>query len=53
MEVAQLARDFSRNLRINEDLAEAIALAHDLGHTPLDMRGNKQCANCSIDLDIF
>lgn len=41
MEVAQLARDFSRNLRINEDLAEAIALAHDLGHTPFGHAGQQ------------
>jgi dGTPase len=34
LEVAQLARSIARNLRLNEDLVEAIALAHDLGHTP-------------------
>src|SRR5689334_25174164 len=32
LEVAQIARHLARNLRLNEDLAEAIALAHDLGH---------------------
>ncbi|MEK7524094.1 MAG: deoxyguanosinetriphosphate triphosphohydrolase [Patescibacteria group bacterium] len=34
LEVAQVARDLARNLRLNEDLCEAIALAHDLGHPP-------------------
>ena len=35
IEVAQIARSIARALRLNEDLAEAIALAHDLGHTPV------------------
>ena len=39
MEVAQIARTMARNLRLNEDLAEAIALAHDLGHTPFGHAG--------------
>ncbi|HRG72492.1 MAG TPA: HD domain-containing protein, partial [Thauera aminoaromatica] len=34
IEVAQLTRGIARELGLNEDLAEAIALAHDLGHTP-------------------
>ncbi|MFA5845139.1 MAG: deoxyguanosinetriphosphate triphosphohydrolase [Coriobacteriia bacterium] len=34
LEVAQIARSIARALRLNEDLAEAIALGHDLGHTP-------------------
>jgi len=34
LEVAQIARTISRNLRLNDDLTEAIALAHDVGHTP-------------------
>jgi dGTPase len=39
LEVAQLARSMSRALRLNEDLAEALALAHDLGHTPFGHAG--------------
>lgn len=42
MEVAQIARSISRALRINEDLAEAIALAHDLGHTPFGHAGERE-----------
>ena len=34
LEVAQIARTLARSLFVNEDLAEAVALAHDLGHTP-------------------
>lgn len=39
LEVAQIARSVSRRLRLNEDLAEALALAHDLGHTPFGHAG--------------
>jgi dGTPase len=39
LEVAQLARTMSRALGLNEDLAEALALAHDLGHTPFGHAG--------------
>ena len=39
MEVAQIARTIARALRLNEDLAEAVALAHDLGHTPFGHSG--------------
>lgn len=41
MEVAQLARDFTRSLRGNEDLSETIALSHDLGHTPFGHAGQQ------------
>lgn len=41
MEVAQLARDIARNLRLNEDLAETISLVHDLGHTPFGHAGEE------------
>lgn len=39
MEVAQFARDIARMLNLNQDLAEAIGLAHDLGHTPFGHAG--------------
>jgi dGTPase len=39
LEVAQIARGVARALALNEDLAEAVALAHDLGHTPFGHRG--------------
>ncbi|RAP32820.1 deoxyguanosinetriphosphate triphosphohydrolase [Candidatus Marinamargulisbacteria bacterium SCGC AG-439-L15] len=41
IEVAQISRHIARLLRVNEDLAEAIALAHDLGHTPFGHAGEK------------
>ena len=39
LEVSQIARNIARALRLNEDLTEAIALAHDLGHTPFGHSG--------------
>lgn len=41
LEVAQVARTMSRALKLNEDLTEAIALGHDLGHTPFGHTGEK------------
>lgn len=41
LEVAQITRSICRSLRLNEDLAEAIALAHDLGHPPFGHAGEK------------
>ncbi|MBR3382401.1 MAG: deoxyguanosinetriphosphate triphosphohydrolase [Clostridia bacterium] len=41
LEVSQIARTISRGLRLNEDLTEAIALGHDLGHTPFGHAGEK------------
>ncbi len=41
LEVAQIARTLARALRLNEDLAEAIALGHDLGHTPYGHMGER------------
>jgi len=41
LEVSQIARTIARALRLNEDLTEAIALGHDLGHTPFGHSGEK------------
>jgi dGTPase len=41
LEVAQIARGIARGLHLNEDLAESLALAHDLGHTPFGHSGEK------------
>jgi dGTPase len=41
MEVSQIARTISKALRLNEDLTEAIALGHDLGHTPFGHAGER------------
>ena len=41
LEVTQIARTISRSLRLNEDLTEAIALGHDLGHTPFGHAGER------------
>ena len=46
LEVAQLARSLARTLRLNEDLVEAIALAHDLGHTPFGHAGQDALQAC-------
>ena len=46
IEVAQIARSIARRLRLNEDLAEAIALAHDLGHTPFGHAGQDALNTC-------
>ncbi len=46
LEVAQIARTLARELRLNEDLIEAIALAHDLGHTPFGHAGQDALNAC-------
>ncbi|WP_075216731.1 deoxyguanosinetriphosphate triphosphohydrolase [Mongoliimonas terrestris] len=49
IEVAQIARALARALRLDEDLAEALALAHDLGHTPFGHTGEDALDACLED----
>ncbi len=49
LEVAQIARTIARALRLNEDLVEATALAHDLGHTPFGHSGEDTLAELMKD----
>ncbi len=46
IEVAQIGRSIARALRVNEDLSEAICLAHDLGHTPFGHAGQDALNSC-------
>lgn len=50
IEVAQIARTLARNLGLNEDLIEAISLAHDLGHTPFGHAGQDELNACMHEL---
>jgi dGTPase len=49
IEVAQIGRSIARTLRLNEDLTEAVALAHDLGHTPFGHAGQDALNACMKD----
>ena len=49
LEVTQLARTVARRLRLNEDLTEAIALAHDIGHPPFGHAGETALHECLAD----
>jgi dGTPase len=49
IEVSQISRTVARALRLNEDLAEAIALGHDLGHTPFGHIGEEALTECLLE----
>ena len=51
LEVAQLARSVARVTGLNEDLCEAVALAHDLGHTPFGHAGQDALDECAREGD--
>jgi dGTPase len=53
VEVAQLARSLARNLAVDEDLAEVVALAHDLGHTPFGHSGEEALNAVTGDIGGF
>jgi dGTPase len=53
LEVAQLGRSAARTLGLNEDLVEAIALAHDLGHTPFGHAGQDALNDCMAEYGGF
>jgi dGTPase len=53
LEVAQIARTVARALQLNEDLVEAISLAHDLGHTPFGHAGQDALNDCMRDFGGF
>jgi len=53
IEVAQIARSIARALRLDEDLTESIALAHDLGHTPFGHAGQDALNACMQDYGGF
>ncbi len=53
IEVSQIGRTIARALNVNEDLTEAICLAHDLGHTPFGHAGQGALNNCMKDFGGF
>lgn len=53
LEVAQIARSLARQLGLSEDLAEAIALSHDLGHPPFGHAGEEALNRCMADYGGF
>ena len=53
MEVAQIARSIAKHLKLNDDLAETLSLAHDLGHTPFGHAGEDTLNECMINYGGF
>ena len=53
IEVAQIARSIARHLNLNDDLAETLSLAHDLGHTPFGHAGEDSLNECMLSFGGF
>ena len=53
LEVAQIARSIAKHLNLNDDLAETLSLAHDLGHTPFGHAGEVSLNNCMLNYGGF
>ena len=53
LEVSQIGRTIARSMHLNEDLTEAICLAHDLGHTPFGHAGQDALNKCMKDYGGF
>ena len=53
IEVAQIARSITKHLKLNDDLAETLSLAHDLGHTPFGHAGEESLNECMINYGGF
>ena len=53
IEVAQIARSIAKHLGLNDDLAETLSLAHDLGHTPFGHAGEESLNHCMINYGGF
>jgi len=53
LEVSQIARTIARALKVNEDLTETIALAHDLGHPPYGHTGEEALIECMVEYEGF
>ena len=53
IEVAQIARSIAKHLNLNDDLAETISLAHDLGHTPFGHAGEDSLNECMLNYGGF
>lgn len=53
LEVAQISRSIARTLKLDEDLAECVALAHDLGHPPFGHTGEDALKECMAQFDGF
>jgi dGTPase len=53
IEVAQIARSIAKHLKLNDDLAETLSLAHDLGHTPFGHAGEDSLNECMLNYGGF